>query len=81
MEWPPPADQVPASATRKILAVSVYNLQDVSTAYYPLFRWLWQRQPTVKIGYSIFVYDLTDDREGLAKLEETYARTGFKRAR
>ena len=63
---------------RKILAISVYNLQDVSTAYYLLFRWLWVRQPIAKIGYSIFVYDLTDDREGLAKLEETYAKAGVR---
>ena len=34
------------------------------------------RQPVAKIGYSIFVYDLTHDREGLAKLEETYAKAG-----
>jgi Dolichyl-phosphate-mannose-protein mannosyltransferase len=76
LEWPPPADRVPAEAPRKILAISVYNLQDVSTAYYPLFRWLWVRQPIAKIGYSIFVYDLTHDREGLAKLEETYGKAG-----
>ncbi len=77
LEWPPPADKVPATAPRKILAISVYNLQDVSTAYYPLFRWLWTRQPIAKIGYSIFVYDLTEDREGLAKLEESYAKAGI----
>ena len=78
LEWPPPADKVPATAPRKILAISVYNLQDVSTAYYPLFRWLWTRQPIAKIGYSIFVYDLTEDREGLAKLEESYAKAGIE---
>ena len=78
LEWPPPADKVPATAPRKILAISVYNLQDVSTAYYPLFRWLWTRNPIAKIGYSIFVYDLTEDREGLAKLEESYAKAGIQ---
>ena len=78
LEWPPPADKVPATAPRKILAISVNNLQDVSTAYNPLFRWLWLRQPIAKIGYSIFIYDLTEDREGLAKLEETYAKAGIQ---
>jgi hypothetical protein len=78
LEWPPPADEVPATAPRKILAISVYNLQDVSTAYYPLFRWLWTRNPIAKIGYSIFIYDLTDDREGLIKLEESYVKTGLR---
>jgi hypothetical protein len=81
MEWPPPGDMVPPIAPRKILAVSVNNLQDVFTSYGPLFRWLWARQPVAKIGYSIFIYDLTDDREGLAKLEETYVKSGMgKRA-
>ena len=74
---PPPLDKVPATAARKILAISVYNLQDVKTIYYPLFRWLRHRQPIAKIGYSIFVYDLTNDVEGLLKLEESYVRAGI----
>jgi hypothetical protein len=77
LEWPPPADKVPPTASRKILAISVYNLQDVSSPYDPLFRWLWMRQPVAKIGYSIFIYDLTDDREGLMKLEESYVKAGI----
>jgi hypothetical protein len=77
LEWPPPGDKVPAASQRKILAISANNLQDVSTAYNPLFRWLRLRQPIAKIGYSIFIYDLTEDREGLAKLEETHAKAGI----
>jgi Dolichyl-phosphate-mannose-protein mannosyltransferase len=80
LEWPPPTDKVPETAPRKILAVSVYNLQDVSNPYNPLFRWLWTRLPLAKIGYSIFVYDLADDREGLVKLEETYVKSGIRPA-
>jgi hypothetical protein len=71
---PPPPEKVPADAPRKILAISAYNLQDVSTADNPLFRWLWTRRPIAKIGYSIFVYDLTDDQEGIIKLEEIYVK-------
>lgn len=78
LEWPPPSDKVPADAARKILAISVSNLQDVATPYDPLFRWLWTRQPVAKIGYSIFIYDLTHDREGLTKLEETYVKAGVR---
>ena len=78
LEWPPHTDKVPAGADRKILAISVTNLQDVASPYDPLFRWLWMRQPVAKIGYSIFVYDLTDDPEGLAKLEESYVKAGVK---
>ena len=77
LEWPPPADKVPPNAARKILAIGVYNLQDVSNSYDPLFRWLWLREPVAKIGYSIFVYDLTNDPEGLAKLEETYSKVAL----
>ena len=71
---PPPPEKVPADAPRKILAISAYNLQDVSTADNPLFRWLWTRRPIAKIGYSIFVYDLTNDQEGIIKLEEIYVK-------
>ena len=78
LEWPPPGDMVSPGAPRKLLAISVYNLQDVSRPNDPLFRWLWVRQPTAKIGYSIFVYDLTNDPEGLTKLEETYVKAGIQ---
>lgn len=67
---PPPADRVPDDAPRKILAISVYNLQGVSNADDPLFRWLWRRRPIAKIGYSIFIYDLTNDQEGITKLKD-----------
>jgi Dolichyl-phosphate-mannose-protein mannosyltransferase len=78
LEWPPPSNKVPADAARKILAISVYNLQDVSRPNDPLFRWLWVREPVAKIGYSIFVYDLTNDPEGLIKLEEIYVKAGIQ---
>ena len=78
LEWPPPADKVPATLRRKILAISVYNLQDVSSPDDPLFRWLWKRQPVGKIGYSIFIYDLTNDPQGLLKLEESYGKSGIQ---
>jgi hypothetical protein len=74
-EVSPPSDKVPAIAARKIFAISVYNLQDISTGSIPLFRWLWLRQPIAKIGYSIFIYDLSNDAVGLMMLERAYART------
>jgi hypothetical protein len=78
LELPPPADKVPAASPRKILAISANNLQDVFTPYNPLFQWLRQRTPVAKIGYSIFLYDLSGDREGLARLEETYVKAGIR---
>jgi hypothetical protein len=77
LEWPPPADTVPPEMSRKILAVSVNNMQDVFTPYEPLFRWLRLRKPIAKIGYSIFVYDLSEDAAGLMMLKRTYALAGF----
>jgi len=78
LEWPRPRDKVLDNVPRKILAISVTNLQDVGNPYDPLFRWLWTRRPIAKIGYSIFVYDLSNDREALTKLEQTYAKAGIK---
>jgi hypothetical protein len=78
LQWPPPHDRVPAAEPRKLLAISVTNLQDVFTAHAPLFPWLWVRKPIAKIGYSIFIYDLANDPSGLAKLEETYVKAGMR---
>jgi hypothetical protein len=77
LNWPPPNDRVPAEAPRKILAISVTHLQDTFTAHDPLFLWLGLRKPVANIGHSIFIYDLTDDSESLAKLEETYVKAGI----
>ena len=70
---PPPAEKVPDNAPRKIFAISVYNLQDVSNSSNPLFRWLRLREPIAKIGYSIFVYDLTNDPVGVMMVKHTSA--------
>ena len=78
LEWPPPGDMVPPTAPRKILAVSVNNLRDISTSYRPLFLWLRLYKPIAKIGYSIFIYDLTDDVVGLMMLKRTYTIAGLK---
>ena len=78
LEWPSLSDRVPLTA-RKILAISVRNLQDASIPHIPLFGWLRLREPIAKIGYSIFVYDLTNDPDGLMQLEKTYAQAGIER--
>ncbi|HEY8370768.1 MAG TPA: phospholipid carrier-dependent glycosyltransferase [Thermodesulfobacteriota bacterium] len=78
LTWPPPDDRVPADAPRKVLAISVNNLEALPDPANPLFGWLRSRRPVATIGHSILVYDLTDDPDGLAKLEETYARAGVR---
>jgi hypothetical protein len=60
-----------------LLAVSATNLQ---STYYPdknTFDWLKSRKPEFAAGYSIFIYDLTLDREGKAKLAELFDRNGM----
>ena len=67
------------SLKRPLLAVSATNLQGV---YYPdhgVFDWLKKRKPLFTAGYSIFVYDLTGDREGLEKLSDIFDSQGFNR--
>ncbi len=59
-----------------LLAVSATNLQGT---YYPdkdTFSWLKARKPAFVAGYSIFVYDLTADREGLGRLAALFDREG-----
>ncbi len=62
-----------------LLAVSATNLQGT---YYPdkkTFDWLKARKPVFSAGYSIFVYDLEGDREGLEKLAAILDREGLNR--
>ena len=77
LEWPPPPDLVPADLRRKLLIISVANLQEVSSHHDPLFAWLQSRRPAARIGYSIFVYDLSYDLEALHQLAEAYRKTGL----
>jgi 4-amino-4-deoxy-L-arabinose transferase-like glycosyltransferase len=59
-----------------LLAVSATNLQGT---YYPdkeTFSWLKARKPVHTAGYSIFVYDLSADKEGLGKLAALFDREG-----
>ena len=64
---------------RLLLAVSATNLQ---STYYPdkhTFDWLKSRKPEFTAGYSIFLYDLTSDKEGAVKLAELFDRYGMNR--
>lgn len=62
---------------RILLAVSATNLQ---STYYPdkhVFDWLKARKPLYVAGYSIFLYDLTKDREGLVELAGVFDKAGL----
>ncbi len=59
-----------------LLAVSATNLQGT---YYPdkgTFSWLKAREPVFTAGYSIFVYNLSSDKDGLGKLAALFDREG-----
>ncbi len=62
---------------RMLLAVSATNLQ---ATYYPdkkFFDWLKSRKPVFTAGYSIFVYDLTNDPQGLTELADNFDKMGM----
>jgi len=65
-------ERVPPSG-RQILAISVVNLQGI---YFDVdrdrYRWLESRTPLTTVGHSIYLYDITGDRDAHAKLVDIY---------
>lgn len=59
-----------------LLAVSATNLQGTYYSDRDTFAWLKARKPAHTAGYSIFVYDLTADKDGLGKLAALFDREG-----
>ena len=59
-----------------LLAVSATNLQGTYYADKETFAWLKARRPAFTAGYSIFLYDLTGDKDGLEKLAALFDREG-----
>jgi len=64
----------PKARERVLLAVSATNLQGVYFTDHDLLGWLKTRQPLKVVGYSIFLYDLTEDQEGQERLARLVAR-------
>jgi len=72
---PRPGDEVdPAASGRVLLAVSATNLQANYISDRTVFAWLKEREPLRVFGHSIFLFDLTDDREGRRRLADILAR-------
>ncbi len=64
-------------AEELLLAVSATNLQGT---YYPdrdTYGWLKERKPGFSAGYSIFLYDLSADRDGTSRLAGLFDRNGM----
>ncbi len=74
VDWPAhPIQRLPRDAQRRVLAISVTNLQGAYLGEPGPYAFFYhQRRPLTKIGYSIWIYDLTGDTEGLAHLAEAY---------
>jgi hypothetical protein len=58
----------PAASGRVLLAVSATNLQGTYYRDPAVFAWLRARAPVFVAGHSIFLYDLTEDADGRARL-------------
>jgi hypothetical protein len=65
----PPADRVDPSG-RVLVAISVSNLQGTYLRDPATYRWLLDREPLSRTDDSIWVFDLTGDREALERLQQ-----------
>ncbi len=57
-----PSDFSPLNPEPGVYAISASNLQLLEDP--DVFDWFRRRQPTAKVGYSIFIYDVVDQLEG-----------------
>ncbi len=58
----PPSDFSPFNPEPGVYAISASNLQLLEDP--DVFDWFRRRQPTAKVGYSIFIYDVADNIKG-----------------
>src|SRR5205085_1971245 len=58
-----PVEMLPPNLPRELLFMSVVNLHGTYLKKQDQYRWLDGRTPVARIGYSIFVYDLTRDAD------------------
>lgn len=73
-----PAEEDSGKWDRLLLAVSATNLQSTYYSYKNVFGWLKARKPVYSAGHSIFVYDLTKDREGLVEIAGIFGGVGMR---
>jgi hypothetical protein len=74
VDWPArPVERMPRDEPRKMLAVSITNLQGAYLGERGPYSFFYHdRKAVAKIGYSIWIYDLTNDAEGRRHLAEVY---------
>jgi hypothetical protein len=62
------SDRVPPGTRPELFAISAFHMQGVAADNHDLYRWLYKRTPIAKVGYSIFVFDITDDDDARAQI-------------
>ncbi|MCM8785144.1 MAG: glycosyltransferase family 39 protein [Candidatus Omnitrophica bacterium] len=67
------------SPLKEYLVISVNCLQGLMYEDINIFDWLKEIKPKAKIGYSMFVYDITKDTYIRKKLLEMFEKYGFER--
>lgn len=76
---PAPWTREPEPSTgRELLAVSVMNMQGTYFGDRDAYAWLATRHPVAVLGYSISIYDITDDPDAHGALAAMYERFGPK---
>lgn len=71
-----PDDVVPRDAPRHLLAINVFTLMGVKLPEPDAYKWLMSREPLERIGYSIWVFDITTDADAHVRLAALYLKTG-----
>ena len=74
--WKPHHYLLSRDSSRQLLAVSVNNLQGTffSEENRDLYWWLYRYEPIHRVGYSIYLYDITGDAEAFVNLGIVYSR-------
>jgi hypothetical protein len=68
---------LPEKGAPVLLAVSATNLQGIYFADQEAWSWLFSRRPVFAAGHALFLYDLTADADGRARLSKLVAGAGF----
>jgi 4-amino-4-deoxy-L-arabinose transferase-like glycosyltransferase len=76
LKGPPSSEVLSEDPGRELLAIGALSLQGVHFPDRARYHWLYDRQPIAKIGYSLFVYDVTHDADAHAHLASIYAEHG-----
>ena len=72
--WPDTV--VPTDQPRRLLAISTFTLMGLRLPEHDAYKWLFEREPVTRIGWSIWVFDITGDAEAHRRIAEVYRKVG-----